>query len=215
MRVWARVDGERYRGLSLRAHSFLDGVPLHDVWQVRLPGGGPGRTLADAHAVLTDTPPGSVSPAVRVLFGLRRGLGRVFNLDRKPTGPGANSFIERLTVADREQSMVMPGSAQGPFTVMYAFPTEAVSEARNATVHAFLVYVLEPDADTDSGAKGESGYLLTWAIHVKAVSALTPIYMALINPFRRLIVYPSILKQIHRRWVETYGPSGAHRAAST
>ena len=195
MRVWARVDAERYRRIPLLAHAFLDGVPVHDVWQVRLPGGGPDRTLADARALLSGDGLRSANLAVRALFGLRRWLGRVFDLDREPTGETVGSYVDRLTPEDRQRSLVEPGSADGPFTTLYAFPNEAVSEARNATVHAFLVYALE---------RRDSGYVLTWAIHVAPVSALTPIYMTLIAPFRRFIVYPSILKLIHRRWIAAY-----------
>ena len=195
-RTWARVGADVYSRLPLRSHAFLKGVPLHDVWQVRLPGGGPGRTLADAREALNGDRLSAANPAVRALFALRRWLGRLFGWDREPPRSGRGSFVDRLTAEDRERTLVKPGTAEGPFTAMYAFPNEAVSEARNATVHAFLVYALE-SADDD--------YLLTWAIHVAAVSWLTPVYMALIGPFRRFIVYPSILNQIRRRWIETYG----------
>lgn len=194
MRAWIRGEADRYRRLPLRAHALLADVPLHDVWRVQLPGGGPDRTLADVRSALRGDALSSVNPAVRALFGLRRWLGRVFRLDREPSSPGAVSFIGRMTEEDRRRSSVAPGSADGPFTALYAFPHEAVSEARNATVHAFLVYALEPEGD---------GYQLTWAIHVAPVSALTPVYMALIAPFRRFVVYPSLLRHVRRRWIAT------------
>jgi pimeloyl-ACP methyl ester carboxylesterase len=34
-------------------HEFLRDVPLHDVWVIRLRGGGLGRTIQDLHALLT------------------------------------------------------------------------------------------------------------------------------------------------------------------
>jgi hypothetical protein len=39
---------------------------------------------------------------------------------------------------------------------------------------------------------------------VKPVSALTPLYMAIIEPFRRFIVYPSILRRIRDAWELRY-----------
>jgi hypothetical protein len=39
---------------------------------------------------------------------------------------------------------------------------------------------------------------------VKPVSRLTPLYMAVIDPFRRLVVYPALGKQIQQRWSRTY-----------
>ncbi len=91
--------------------------------------------------------------------------------------------------------MVTPGTKDGPFTVLYVYPTEAVSEIRNATVHAALVWVLLPQED---------GYRLLWAIHVKPVGVITAFYMPLIKPFRQWIVYPSLLRRLHRAWCVTY-----------
>ena len=36
--------------------------------------------------------------------------------------------------------------------------------------------------------------------HVRPVNAWTRLYLALINPFRRWIVYPSLLRQYHEAW---------------
>ena len=77
-----------------------------------------------------------------------------------------------------------------------------MSEIRNATVHAFSCMALVPLA---------SGYRLYWAIYVKPVSRLTPLYMVLIEPFRRFIVYPAILRRLRTRWTAAYG-SASERA---
>ncbi len=83
----------------------------------------------------------------------------------------------------------------GPFRVLYVFGNEAVYELRNATVHAFLALVLTPSP---------GGYTLYLAIYVKPVSRFTALYMALIDPFRRLIVYPDLGRHAQRRWSRTY-----------
>ena len=101
------------------------------------------------------------------------------------------SFRTRLTEADRQQSIVEPGTLDGPFAVLYVHTTEAVSEIRNATVHAFLVWALEPAPD---------GYQLFWAIHILPVSIWTKPYLALIEPFRRWLVYPALLRRMHEAW---------------
>jgi hypothetical protein len=36
------------------------------------------------------------------------------------------------------------------------------------------------------------------------VSRLTPLYMALIDPFRRFVVYPRIMRAMERAWVRAY-----------
>ena len=62
-----QIDAAEYRQLDLRAHALLAGVPLHDVWAVDLPGGGPDRRVADARA-LFDL--GAANGATRALFAL-------------------------------------------------------------------------------------------------------------------------------------------------
>jgi len=195
MRAWSRVDPAHFRRLDLRAHEFLTDVPLHDVWMVELPGGGPNRTLADARGFMSAENLMSLNPVVRTLFQLRAWLGRVFRWDSSDRTPSAQSFIHRLSDEDRKQSVVEPGSSDGPFTVIYVRPFEAVSEIRNATVHAFSVLAFE---------QWSGGYRLFWAIYVAPVSRLTVSYMALIDPFRRLLIYPAVLRRVHQSWCEAH-----------
>jgi hypothetical protein len=72
-----RLQGSEFRKLSLRCHAFLGDVPLHDVWAIPLDGGGPGRNVLDAHAVLFGDRRPPTNVAVRGLFGLRWALGRM------------------------------------------------------------------------------------------------------------------------------------------
>jgi len=144
MRPWSRATLDEYRRLPLRAHSLLADVPLHDVWRVALPGGGPSRTMRDVRSVFQAARRSqSLSPPVRALFALRWLLGRLFRWDGLLSEPEAWSFRRRLNEADRRQSIVEPGTLDGPFTVLYVHTMEAVSEIRNATVHAFLVWAVE------------------------------------------------------------------------
>jgi hypothetical protein len=101
-----------------------------------------------------------------------------------------------LTDADRARSLTAPGTRDGAFRTLYQFPDEALAEVRNATVHGFLATALVPSA---------SGYVLYWAVYAKPVGALTRLYMALIDPFRRLIVYPALLAQTQAAWSRAYG----------
>jgi len=79
--------------------------------------------------------------------------------------------------------------------VLYVFDDEALSELRNATVHAFLALALTPTA---------GGYTLYLGIYVKPVSRFTTLYMALIDPFRRLVVYPALGRYVQRSWSRTH-----------
>lgn len=69
---------------------------------------------------------------VRLLFALRRLLGKLFGWDKAPKQSGSWSFHTRLTDSDRQASLVPPGTRDGPFQVLYVHTQEAVSEIRNA-----------------------------------------------------------------------------------
>lgn len=188
---WALTDQTEYRELDLRAHAILKGVPLLDVWRLDLPGGGEGRTVADVRSLASRI---QQNAAVRFLFALRSWLGRLFGWDREPAG-NEGLFQHCLSQEDCSLSSVPTGTKEGPFTVLYIHPTEAMSEIRNSTVHAALVWALIPR---------EEGYRLFWGIYVKPVGGITAFYMGLIKPFRRWIVYPSLFRNLHRAWRAKY-----------
>ena len=196
MRPWSQATVQDYRRLTLRAHSLLHDVPVLDVWRVALPDGGPSRTMKDVRSAFEVARQSRrLGLSVRALFELRWFIGRLFRWDRPAREREGWSFRARLSDTDRRQSMVDPGTRDGPFTVLYVHAMEAVSEIRNATVHGFLVWALEPTPD---------GYQLLWAIHVLPVSVWTKLYLALINPFRRWLVYPALLRRIHESWTQAF-----------
>jgi Protein of unknown function (DUF2867) len=190
-----RVDRADFRKLDLRCHALLRDVPLHDVWAIPLHGGGAGRTMEDFRALMRGDrgPPPNV--AVRVLFALRWWLGRVFRWDDERHDPPGASYVHRLTEADRLQSQVPPGSREGRFRVLYVLRHEALSEIRNATVHGFLALAL---------THREQDYVVYVAVYVKAVSRFTALYMTLIDPFRRFVVYPALGRYVQQTWLRTY-----------
>lgn len=190
-----RADPAEFRTVDLRCHAFLSDVPLHDVWAIPLDDGGPGRTISDVRAILFGDRRPPTNVAVRGLFALRWTVGRVFGWDDERHDPPGASYLLRLTEADRGRSQVPPGARDGRFRVLYAFDHEALNELRNATVHAFLALAL---------CRRPEGYTLYLAVYVKPVTRLTPLYMALIDPFRRFIVYPAIGRGIQRDWLRAY-----------
>jgi hypothetical protein len=185
-----RIAPEEYEGIDLRAHALLANVPLHDVWRVDLPGSGAERSVLDLRALVSLGNLVEANAAARFLFRLRAWLGRAFGWDREPPQP-RSSFLERLSPADREASLVAPGTAEGPFRVLFVSRQEAISEIRNSTVHGFSVFALVGNAP---------GYRLYWAIYVRPVGPITSWYMRLIDPFRRAIIYPAALRYIQRAW---------------
>jgi hypothetical protein len=190
-----RVDPAEFHKLDLRCHALLQDVPLHDVWAIPLHGGGPGRSMDDVRAVMSGGQRLSLNVAARSLFALRFWLGRVFRWDDERHDSAAASYVHRLTDADRAESRIPPGTRAGRFRVLYVLRQEALGEIRNATVHGFLAAALVPR---------QHGYVFYLAIYVRAVSRFTALYMALIDPFRRFVVYPALGRQIQQAWRRTY-----------
>jgi hypothetical protein len=142
-----------------------------------------------------------VNPLVKLL--LVRWLGRVFGWDREPARASEESWLHRLSATDFERSLVRPGTREGPFRVLFASHREAVLEIQNSTVHGFSVFAL---------VEGASGYRFYWGIYVRPVGRVTVWYMRLIDPFRRIVIYPAVLRHLRARWASE--PSSGQGSAS-
>lgn len=198
-----RIDPDEFRALPLRVHTFLHDVPLEDVWAMRLSGGGAGRTVEDLRAVFSAGV--AAAPAiVKSLFGLRNRIGDLLGWGRERPGWSAESYVRRLSAEDRARSRAAPGTADGRFVLLYRFDNEQLSEIRNATVHAFLSLAIRPTPN---------GYLAYLAVYVHPVHRFTRVYMTAITPFRRLVVYPAIIRTVQHAWAERYADRTARAGA--
>jgi hypothetical protein len=107
--------------------------------------------------------------------------------------------VHRLSAADRAQSTAAPGTPDGRLSLLYRFDNEQLSERRNATVHAFSSLSIRPTP---------GGYLAYLGVFVQPVHRFTALYMAAIAPFRRLVVYPAVIRKMQSAWAERYGGEG-------
>jgi Protein of unknown function (DUF2867) len=190
-----RISPDEFRARPLRVHALLHDVPLEDAWAVPLSGGGAGRTVQDLRAVMTAGR--ATAPAVvQGLFRLRGGIGAVFGWDHRRPAWNSESYADRLSPADRDRSLAAPGTPDGKFDLLYRFEDEQLSELRNATVHAFVSLSIRPTP---------GGYLAYAGVFVKPVHRFTGLYIGAIAPFRRLVVYPAVIRRIQSAWVERYG----------
>jgi len=195
-RASMRLDPREFRARPLRAHALLHDVPLEDAWAVPLAGGGAGRTIADVRATMV-AGFGAAPALVQGLFWLRTRIGALFGWDRQRGAWSAESYVDRLSSADRAGSLVAPGTADGHFRLLYQFEDEQLAELRNSTVHAFMSLSMRP---------APGGYLAYLGVFVRPVSRFTGLYMVAIKPFRRLIVYPALIRTMQKAWAERYGP---------
>ena len=117
----------------------------------------------------------------------------MLGLDRPQADLGARvpSLRDRLPVDLRDTT---PGSDSHalPFTRLYFLADEWAAELANRTVHGVIHLGWVPD--------GTGAYRGQMAILVKPHGRRGTAYMAAIAPFRHLIVYPAIIRQIERGW---------------
>jgi hypothetical protein len=186
-----QISPSEFHALPLRVHTFLADVPLHDVWAVDLPKHRDGVTLSEFLRRGSGGGCNRLPPLARALFSLRFFLGRIFRLEAEPKDALAASFRSRLTAADRARSSVVPGTPEGLFRLVYRFENEQLLEVQNRTVHAAALSALAESADS---------YRFYFAVYVCQRSWITPLYMGLIDPFRRWIIYPALLKKIRATW---------------
>jgi hypothetical protein len=186
-----QISPSEFRALPLRVHTFLADIPLHDAWAVDLPKHRTGITLSEFLRASQDRKNRKLPPAARALFDFRLLLGRIFGLDAQPANTSADSFESRLTPEDRARSLLAPGTPEGMFRVVYRFENEQLIEIQNRTVHAAAVSALAETADS---------YRFYFAVYVRQNSWITPLYMGLIDPFRKWIIYPAMLKTICEAW---------------
>jgi uncharacterized protein DUF2867 len=181
-----QMSAEEFERVPLRVHEFLAGVPLHDVWAVDLPRLCPGISL-DEFLRAAGALPFKPSPVVRALLGIRFAIGRLLGWDRERDAIVGQSFAVRLTPDDLSKSLAPAGRREGLFRVVYRFENEQLLEVINRTVHGAALSAL-----VDTG----TAYRFYFAVYVRSVGRLTPVYIALIDPFRKWIVYPSLLRSV-------------------
>ena len=191
----SRISPQEFQRLPLRVHTFLADVPLHDVWSVDLPRWRAGITLedflrADSNCLFT------LSSLIRILLNIRFFVGRFFGWDREPRITAWETFVTRLTETDRSRSIAEPGVPDGFFRIVYRFENEQLLELINRTAHA---------AASSALVETPTAYRYYLAVYVRSVSRFTPFYMAAIDPFRKLIVYPSLLRSVRARWNQAFG----------
>jgi len=190
-----QISKREFERLPLRVHDFLADVPLHDVWAIDLPRRRSGITL-DGFLRTGSGRLFKLSPIVRALVNLRLFVGRLLGWDREPAATTWETFATRLTLADRLESLVPPGTREGLFRVVYRFENEQLLEVINRTAHAAALSAL---------VDMENAYRFYFAVYVRSVSRFTPVYMAMIDPFRKLVVYPSLLRSVRANWNQTFG----------
>jgi hypothetical protein len=151
--------------------------------------------------IVTGNPFAESAGPVRALTALRTKLGERFGWDDADTAVGSRveSLRSRLPAELRQTDP--PAFASVPFTSLYLLDDEFAAEAANRTMHGILHLGWVPDQT--------GGYRGQLAVLVKPNGRLGKAYMAVIKPFRHLIVYPALMRRWERAWRRRLGRSSS------
>lgn len=205
------MPNSRLEASPWRIREIVPDFTLEDVWALPAQGGREDFP-ALLELVTSISPADSESGATRFLWQLRDRLGSWFDLGRieVPAGGDAGAPAELPIPGTRETSLAerlpddlrdtMRGQDFGslPFSPLYRTDNEAAAEISNQTVHGVAHF-----AWVD---RGEGRYQGQMAVYVKPRGRFGQAYMALIRPFRYLIVYPALMRQFGRAWERRVSP---------
>ncbi|MFI5626197.1 DUF2867 domain-containing protein [Nocardioides sp. NPDC051685] len=181
-----------YSGQSWRIHQITDDFELEDVWALPVRGGAddfPRFVEAMMSGDDRDFP-----AAYRLLFAVRWALGRMLGTEQDEHGLGRRvaSLGDRLPGDLRDHRA--PERDESPFHALYLTDREYAAEIANRTMHGVLHLGWVEDASAPDG------YCAQMSVLVRPNGRFGEAYMALIKPFRYLVVYPALLRTIGRRW---------------
>jgi hypothetical protein len=200
-----RIPNAAHTSRPWRIHELTRDFRLEDVWALPTPGGPDDFPRLVQMMASFDLSQGS-SGAVRALFAIRWKVGGLLGWDRPDAGLGSRvpTLRDRLPLDLRD-------APSGPdlhrFTSLYLLDDEWGAEIANRTMQGVMHIGWVPD--------GTGGYRGQMAVLVKPNGLLGTAYMAAIRPFRHLVVYPPIIRQIGRSWrARAYDPTPAPASPS-
>jgi len=187
-----RLPSAAHTSRPWRIHELTSDYRLEDVWALPTPGDPNDFPRLVQLAAALD-PSRSPAAGVRTLFAIRWKVGELLGWDGPDTGLGARvpTLRDRLP-ADLRGVPSGPEFAALPFSPLYLLDDEWAAEVANRTMHG--VMHLGWVADAMGGYRGQM------AVLVKPNGLLGMAYMAAIRPFRHLLVYPPLLREIARSW---------------
>ncbi|HEV7615456.1 MAG TPA: DUF2867 domain-containing protein [Solirubrobacterales bacterium] len=198
-----RIPNSVHESGPWRVREIVPDFVLEDVWA--LPARGGAGEFEDLLELMASSDPASAeSLPTRVLWGIRDRLGKWLDLGRisTPSEDGADWGLAIPGTSENSLAARLPddlrGSAAGldfgslPFAPLFRTETEFAAEISNRTVHG-VMHLAWAD-------QGEGHYQGQMAVYVKPRGLFGQGYMALIKPFRYLVVYPALLRQTERTW---------------
>ena len=187
-----RLPNEAHTSRPWRIHELTPDFRLYDVWALPTPGGPDDFPRLVRQFAVGDTAT-NPSRIARTLFAIRWKLGELLGWDDPDSGVGSRvpTLRDRLP-ADLRDGPAGPEFDTLPFRSVYLTEDEWAAEMANRTVHGVMHIGWVPD---------EAGrYRGQMAVLVKPNGLFGRAYMAVIAPFRHLIVYPPLMREIGQEW---------------
>jgi hypothetical protein len=202
-----RLPNTAHTSRPWRIHELTRDFRLEDVWALPTPG-GPDDFPRLVQLMASGDPSHGSSRAARALWAIRWKAGELLGWDGPDTGLGSTvPTLRNRLPADLRDAPSGPDFDTLPFISLYLLDDEFAAEIANRTMHGVMHLGWVPD--------GTGGYRGQMAVLVKPNGLLGTVYMAAIRPFRRLIVYPPMMREIGRHWRACTGqPKPAHQTDS-
>jgi hypothetical protein len=186
-----RLPNSAHTSRPWRIHELTRDFRIEDVWALPTPGGPDDFPRLVQNFASRHPSPGA-SRAADLLWTIRWKIGQLTGWDRPEAGLGSRV----PTLRDRLPPDLRDGPSgpdlDGPFTPLYLHDNEFAAEIANRTMHGVMHIGWVPDRG--GGHRGQM------AVLVKPNGLLGTAYMAAIRPFRYLIVYPALMRQVERTW---------------
>jgi hypothetical protein len=187
-----RLPNAAHTSRPWRIHELTRDFRLVDVWALPTPG-GPHDFPQLVQLFASMDPSQSAAGPVRALFAIRWKVGELLGWENPDAGLGSRVATLRARLpADLREAPSGPDPEALPFSPLYLLGDEWAAEIANRTVHGVVHLGWVSD--------GSGGYRGQMAVIVKPNGLLGTGYLAAIRPFRHLIVYPQMMRDIEREW---------------
>jgi hypothetical protein len=205
-----KINNKSHYSQPWKVHEIAQDFILLDVWEYPI--------LADSSKnqdflfflrMTRKPPPDKVNRSVSIRFlaagilvSLRMYLGKILGLDKNINTlpiPGCQetSIKERLSMEDRKRSLALSelgisDNANKTWRVVYLYEDEMLTELSIDIVHVLM----------HLGWVHKSGNFFTarLAVYAKPRGMTGNLYVKLIMPFRRVIIYPALMENVKNTW---------------
>jgi hypothetical protein len=187
-----RLPDSEHTSRPWRIHELTQDFRLEDVWALPTPG-GPEDFPRLVEIISSGNSAETPSRPARALWALRWKLGEILGWDDVDAESLPKwQMLRDWLPEDLRDAPTGPDFDALPFTSVYLLDDEWAAEIANKTVHGVMhISWVE---------NGSGGYRGQMAVYVKPNGLLGNAYMAAIKPFRHLVVYPAMLRQLKHRW---------------